>query len=78
MRGFMARAEALVTRWTVGLIMPDLAKQMQAEGLFDKPAADAVPEYMVVEDNGADITIFSFSGFDVLCAGFARFEFQRV
>ncbi len=78
MRGFMARAEALITRWTVGLIMPDLAKQMQAEGLFDKPATDAVPEYMVVEDNGADITIFSFSGFDVLYAGFARFEFQRV
>jgi hypothetical protein len=74
----LQRAEAAVTRWTVGLFMPDLARQMQAEGLFEKPQAGETPEYLVVEDNGADITIFSFSGFDVLYAGFARFEFQRV
>lgn len=78
MHPMLQRAEAAVTRWTVGLFMPDLAKQMQAEGLFDKPEAGEKPEYLVVEDNGADITIFSFSGFDVLYAGFARFEFQRV
>lgn len=72
------RVEAKVTPLIVGLFMPDLARQMKAEGLFDKPEPASTPEYMVVENNGADVTIFSFSGFDVLYAGFARFEFQRV
>ena len=78
MRQWLQAVENRVTRWTVGLFMPDLAKQMDAEGLFKKKTEGEKPEYMVVEDNGAEITIFSFSGFDVLYAGFARFEFQRV
>lgn len=78
MRSWLAAVESKVTPWAVGLLMPDLARQMKAEGLFEKQPTTAKPEYMVVEDNGADVTIFSFSGFDVLYAGFARFEFQRV
>jgi hypothetical protein len=78
MRQWLQAAENRVTRWAVGLFMPDLAKQMDAEGLFKKKAEGDKPEYMVVEDNEAEVTIFSFSGFDVLYAGFARFEFQRV
>ncbi|MFM1921177.1 MAG: hypothetical protein RLZZ303_2811 [Candidatus Hydrogenedentota bacterium] len=78
MREFLKRAEARATKWVVGLFMPDLARQMQAEGLFEQPAEGAAPEYMVVEDHGADITIFSFSGFDILYAGFARYEFRKV
>lgn len=62
------------------LFMPDLARQMEADGLLDLPKDGEAPriEYMKVEDNGADLTIFAFSGLDVLFAGLARYEFQGV
>ncbi len=62
------------------MLMPDLARQMEADGLLDLPVDGEAPrvEYMKVEDNGADITIFAFSGLDVLFAGLARYEFQGV
>lgn len=62
------------------LLMPDLARQMHAEGLLDLPKDGEAPkiEFMKVEDNGADVTIFAFSGLDVLFAGLARYEFQSV
>jgi pimeloyl-ACP methyl ester carboxylesterase len=77
MQSFLKRAENRVTKLLVGAIMPDLAKQMDAEGLFTQ-AGQANTEHLIVEDNGADVTIFSFSGFDVLYAGLARFEFRNV
>lgn len=62
--------------------MPDLARRMEAEGQFEfeDSAATALEEanYMLVEDNGAPVTIVVFSGFDVLYAGLARYEFQGV
>ncbi|MBI1319054.1 MAG: hypothetical protein GC168_08910 [Candidatus Hydrogenedens sp.] len=77
MASFLKRAENRVTKAIVGVVMPDLAKQMDAEGLFTEEG-QASRDYLVVEDNGADVTIFSFSGFDVLYAGLARFEFRNV
>lgn len=63
-------------------VMPDLAQRMDAEGQFEvtNDAASALEEanYMLVEDRGAPITIFIFSGLDVLYAGLARYEFQGV
>jgi pimeloyl-ACP methyl ester carboxylesterase len=58
------------------IFMPDLARQMAAEGVFELDNA-AQPEWIRVEDNGADVTIFAFSGLDVLYAGLARYEFQN-
>lgn len=62
------------------ILMPDLAQQMESDGLLDLPKEGETPkiEYMKVEDNGADLTIFAFSGLDVLFAGLARYEFQKV
>lgn len=64
------------------IFMPDLAQRMDAEGQFtvQDDAASALQEanYMLVEDRGAPITIFIFSGLDVLYAGLARYEFQGV
>lgn len=67
-------------RTAMRLLMPDLARQLQQEGVFvvDPAAAAAAgqPEFLRIEDRGADLTIFAFSGLDVLYAGLARFEFQ--
>lgn len=62
------------------IFMPDLAQQMATEGMLDLPKDGETPkiEYMKVENNHADVTIFAFSGLDVLFAGLARYEFQRV
>lgn len=67
-------------RYGMRIFMPDLARQMAQEGLLalPKPGDSASHEFMRVEDNGADTTIFAFSGLDVLYAGLARYEFQKV
>lgn len=64
------------------ICMPDLALRMDAEGQFEveDSAAGALEEanYLRIEDRGAPVTIFVFSGLDVLYAGLARYEFQGV
>ena len=62
------------------IFMPGLAKQMRQEGTFElKEGAEvAEEEYMLVEDRGADVTVFAFSGIDVLFAGMGRFEFRKL
>lgn len=64
------------------LFMPDLARQMQQEGIFDLNDRTASnndeADFIRVEDNGADMTIFAFAGLDILYAGLARYEFQKV
>ncbi len=71
-----------VNRLVLSLFMPDLKRQMEIEGTLDIQEDPSQPienaDYMRVEDNGADTTIFIFSGLDVLYAGLARFEFQKV
>lgn len=67
-------------RFGMRMFMPDLARQMEQDGLLDLPRDGEAPkiEFMKIEDNGADLTIFAFSGLDVLFAGLARYEFQKV
>lgn len=74
------RMKNLGYRLGMRMLMPDLARQMEADGLLDLPKDGESPkiEYMKVENNHAETTIFAFSGLDVLFAGLARYEFQRV
>lgn len=64
------------------IFMPDLAQRMAAEHQFEveDSAVSALEEanYIRIEDRGAPVTIFVFSGLDVLYAGLARYEFQGV
>lgn len=72
----------IANRLILSIFMRDLKQQMEIEGTLDLEEDPSQPlekaDYMRVEDNGADTTIFIFSGLDVLYAGLARFEFQRV
>lgn len=71
-----------IFRVSTRIFLPDLARQMEAEGTFqlDANPVGALEEadYVRVENNGADTTVFVFAGLDVLYAGMARFEFQKV
>lgn len=78
MESWRQKLERRATKVVTGALMPDLNKQMAMEGLFDAPTtASGTLEHVLVEDNGADVTVFSFSGFDILFAGQARFEFRN-
>ncbi len=63
------------------LFLPSLARNMEQEGTFQvfegSSAITDEKEYFRVYDNGADVTIFVFSGMDVLFAGEPRFEFRK-
>ena len=63
------------------LFLPSLARNMEQEGTFrvfeGESAISDENEYFRVYDNGADVTIFVFSGMDVLFAGEPRFEFRK-
>lgn len=74
------RIKNLGYRFGMRMFMPDLARQMELEGMLDLPKEGDTPkvEFMKIENNHADITIFAFSGLDVLFAGLARYEFQKV
>ena len=80
------RVKNALYRCGMRVFMPDLARQMAQEGNLALPRDGALlpdgsasaPEFMQVEDNGANVTIFAFSGLDVLYAGLARYEFGRV
>lgn len=67
-------------QWSMRIFMPGLAKQMQQEGTFELKEGQSVrqEEYLLVEDRGAAVTIFAFSGIDVLFAGMGRFEFRKL
>ncbi len=68
------------------ILMPGLARQMLKEGNLALPEDSAPaargaappPEFIQIEDRDANVTIFAFSGLDVLYAGLARYEFRRV
>lgn len=67
-------------RWLARVFVPAWANEMEREDLF---RVRAVPleqadesDYILVEDHGADVTIFVFSGLDGLFGGGARFEFK--
>ncbi len=64
-------------KWSLRLFMPGLARQMAIDGTLDLDP-EKMPEFIRVIDNKADITIFAFSGLDVVFAGFARYEFGQI
>ena len=55
---------------------------MEEDGPIVLPnASDALPEdteYAFIDDQGADITVFAYSGMDALFAGRARYEFKKI
>ena len=56
---------------------------MEQEGTFDFQEGGATrvvdrSDYIEVEDNGSDVTIFSLAGMAVLFAGLPRYEFRRL
>jgi len=68
-------------KWIARIFVPGLAEQMKREGSFalDDGASSHVDlEHVTVEDRGADMTIFVFSGLAVLFAGMPRFEFRKL
>jgi len=69
-------------KWLARTFVSDVAKNMEREGAaFDLDAganqAEELP-YVLVEDRGADVTIFSFAGMAVLFAGLPAFEFRKL
>lgn len=75
------RAKETVARGITRMFLPQLAKKMEEEGTFHLFEGENAPvnldDYFVVDDRGADLTIFAFAGMDVLFAGEPRFEFRK-
>jgi hypothetical protein len=69
-------------KWTLRIIQPKEAKRMEADGHLRLPDPHgALPddaEHVFIDDRGADITVFAYSGMDALFAGRARFEFKKI
>lgn len=70
-----------VFKWTLRIIQPAEAKRMEQDGALALPKiSGALPEdmdFVYIDDQGADLTVFAFSGMDSLFAGRARYEFRR-
>jgi hypothetical protein len=64
------------------ILFPDLANGMLAEGSFDpfknSFTREEIEKCYMLENNGADTTIFCFAGGAVLYAGLPTFEFQKI
>ncbi len=71
-----------ITGFLMKVLVPDIARSMEAEGSLDPFKKDFTEEeikkYLMVEDNNADTTIFCFAGGAVLYAGLPTFEFRKV
>ncbi|MCF6286792.1 MAG: hypothetical protein L3K26_16620 [Candidatus Hydrogenedentes bacterium] len=71
-----------IFKWTLRIIQPSEAKRMEQDGPIALPKIKgALPdgtEYVFIDDQGADTTVFAYSGMDALFAGRARFEFKRI
>lgn len=70
-------------RGFIRLLFPDLAREMAEEGVFVLDLSNPVgsleeADFIRIEDNGADVTIFAFSGPDVLYAGHSKHHFMGV
>lgn len=69
----------MLFKWAARLFVPDVAANMAREGTMDTSAPDAADEqFMVVEDNGSDVTVFCWAGMAVLFAGMPAFEFRKL
>ncbi len=71
-----------IFKWTLRIIQPKEAKRMEQDGPIALPklrgAMPADTEYVFIDDQGADTTVFAYSGMDALFAGRARYEFKRI
>lgn len=71
-----------IFKWTLKIIQPAEARRMEQDGALALPKiAGALPEdldYVYIDDQGADLTVFAYSGMDSLFAGRARYEFRRL
>ena len=69
-------------KWSVRLLQPKAAQRMQEDGALTMPVVDGELEgdasYILIDDRGADVTIFAYSGLDALFAGRARYEFRTI
>lgn len=71
-----------IFKWTLKIIQPAEARRMEQDGALALPKmAGALPEdmdYVYIDDRGADLTVFAYSGMDSLFAGRARYEFRKL
>lgn len=71
-----------IFKWSVRLLQPKAAKRMEEDGALTMPAIDGPMEndtdYILIDDRGADLTVFAYSGLDALFAGRARYEFRML
>ena len=66
-------------KWTARIFAPDVAANMDREGTMSTDAPSVADEqFMVVEDNGSDVTVFCWAGMAVLFAGMPAFEFRKL
>ena len=69
----------MLFRWVARIFVPDVAANMAREGTMNTDAPDSADEqFMVVEDNGSDVTVFCWAGMAVLFAGMPAFEFRKL
>ena len=72
----------VVYKWVLRLLMPKEAERMEKDGVLDMPTftgdMPAAEDYLEVFDQGADITVFAYSGLDAMFAGQPRFEFRGI
>jgi len=69
----------ILFKWAARIFTPDVAKHMAREGTIDANApASADEQFVVVEDNGSDVTVFCWAGMAVLFAGMPAFEFRKL
>lgn len=72
----------VVFKWVLRIIQPNEAKRMEQDGPIALPKLKGdLPEgteYVFIDDQGADTTVFAYSGMDALFAGRARYEFKKI
>jgi len=80
-----ARAFQAFVRYAGRLLVPEVMRSMEQERVVPggedvsfAPAEVPLSYYLEIEDNGSDVTIFSFAGMAVLFAGMPKFEFRNL
>lgn len=68
-----------VFKWVARIFVPEVAANMSREGTMsaDTPVGPD-EQFMIVEDNGSDVTVFCWAGMAVLFAGMPAFEFRKL
>ncbi len=61
-----------IAHWITKLLAPGVAHAMENDGSLDNE------KYVLIDDRGADVTLFCFSGFAALFGGLPAFEFGKI